>query len=302
METIKPSDICGICMDEGNREFLYKTCCTFLICRVCFNSLEVEAFPKTSSCPGCRKDFCKLSLTAVVIDNENVPIAPCKAVCKDENPNDHIKNCLRCLQLVVHGNNWFEDNVAKKYTNLKRKYESCQDEVFARNQRIYDLTFENRSLKTEIGLRNHRIRTLQTFLLRNNQQEQSMSVATVINHLRAQHTSTTPEEKASPVASPVAGSDHFTEFESLIFDSSSEEPVTSANDSPQTSPVSATPVLTPERQPTVLTPPVPRILRTQRRSRLPRSQRSSETSDSDPLSPPAVLRRSRRIQLFSSSE
>lgn len=236
----------------------------------------------------------------MVIDNENVPLAPCKAICKDESPETHIKNCLRCLQLIVHGNNWFEDNVAKKYTNLKRKYESSQDEVFARNQRIYDLTFENRSLKTEIGLRNHRIRTLQTILLRSNQPErdQPISVATVINHLRAQHTAT-PEEKASPVSSPPADSDNFTEFESLIFDSSSEEPAASANDSPQTSPVTATPVLTPNR---ILTPPVPRILRSQRRSRLPRSQRPTEASDSDPLSPPAVLRRSRRIQLFSSSE
>ena len=324
METLKPTDICGICMDENNKEFLYKTCCTFLICRVCFNSLEVEAFPKTSTCPGCRKDFCKLSLTAVVIDNVNVPLAPCKAVCKDENPDDHIKNCLRCLQLIVNGNNWFEDNVAKKYTSLKRKYESCQDEVYARNQRIYDLTFENRNLKTEIGLRNHRIRILQTFLLRREDPNSNntasatatSNVSTVISHLRRQQTAeatTLSAETASILETPPtpSESDNFTEFESLIFDSSSEERAASPTESPQTSPAHPTPVLTPERQPAVLTPPVPRILRTYRRaSRLPRApaaQRASasetnETSGSENLSPPAVLRRSRRIQLFSSSE
>jgi hypothetical protein len=321
METLKTGDICGICMDECSKDFLFKTCCTFIVCRVCFNKMEVESFPKNSTCPGCRKEFSKLSLTTVVIDNVNVPLAPCKEVCGSD-PEEHIYNCVKCLKLIVNGNNWFEENIAKKFNGLKRKYESCQDEVYARNQRICDLTFENRNIRIEINLRNQRIRSLQSMLLQKQSSQSTetenlttVSVSTVIHHLRQQHTAdqSSPSQNTNLVASESVdsqnnASESASDFESLFFDSSSEssenEAVlsssSSSNESPSSSPIRpALPdhsartagYLTPPRQsPVLLSPPAPRILRVQRMRR-----------PEPPTQPQQVLRRSTRIQLFEST-
>jgi hypothetical protein len=206
METIKDSDICGICMDESNRDFLFKTCCTFLMCRVCYNKLEIESFPKNTKCAGCRKEVSKITLTTSVVDNTNVPVTPCGKVLS-ESAVDHINNCVQCLRLIVHGNNYFEEQVGEKFKTLKRKLDSSQDEVYAREQCIRDLTYDNRQLKLDVSLRNKRIRDLQTFLLQNNDNDvpvpavtqrrqdvpdSNVSVTSVVNHLRLQFEQRTP--------------------------------------------------------------------------------------------------------------
>lgn len=200
MEPIKSSDICSVCMDECNREFIYKTCCTLLICRVCLNQLEVESFPNNTCCPGCRQMFPKICFNAVTENEKTHKVAPCKAKVTEKEAV-HINNCVKCLQEVVRGNNWFEEQFGNKYNNLKRKHDSLLDEVFVRNQRIRDITHENRVLTRELAVRNTRISALQaqreSTVARPRTVEngsgsstvgtlEHLSVAAVVNHLRSQ--------------------------------------------------------------------------------------------------------------------
>lgn len=152
---IQTSDVCGICMDESNRDFLYKTCCTFLICRKCYNQLEVECFPSHSNCPGCRQSFHKVGYSVDVVNNVVVPRAYCGLPLPDvkclKEHDAHVMGCVECLKKIIRGNSWFEKQLTEKFAGIKRKLQSTEDEVFVRNQRIHELTRQNTFLLRELA-------------------------------------------------------------------------------------------------------------------------------------------------------
>lgn len=164
MQAVQPTDFCGICMDETNRDFLYKTCCSLLICRKCYNQLEVESFPSHSSCPGCRQNFNKVGYSVDVVNNAVVP----RAYCGLSMPNikslkehdAHVLSCVDCLKKVIKGNSWFEKQLNEKFTGMKRKLQTMEDEVYVRNQRIRELTTHNAFLVREVAKKTAMLNTL----------------------------------------------------------------------------------------------------------------------------------------------
>ena len=161
LQSIQPSDVCGVCMDEGNRDFLFKTCCTMLLCRKCFNQLEVEMFPDASKCPGCRKHFTKMTFSIESVQDKIQPRAYCGAFVSVENQDQHVNQCVDCLKKVIKGNMWFEMQLSDKFKTLKRKLSVFEDEIFIRNTRIRELNHENRKLSKELLVRNNHIMMLQ---------------------------------------------------------------------------------------------------------------------------------------------
>lgn len=155
MQRIEPTDACCVCMDEGNRDFLYKKCCSVLLCRKCYNQLEVESFPNHSTCPGCRKSFHKVGYSVDVVGNIAVPRAYCGALLSEaqcfKDHDAHVLSCNECLKMVIKGNSWFEKQLTDKFAGLKRKLQSTEDEVYVRNQRIRELMFQNAFLTREIA-------------------------------------------------------------------------------------------------------------------------------------------------------
>lgn len=153
MQTILPTDCCGVCMDESSRDFLYKTCCTFLVCRKCYNLLEVEAFPNVSNCPGCRSTFTKVSYTVNESSEHRYPQAYCgERMSLDVKEHQlHFQNCLTCLQKIVVGNNWFEKQITKKFIALKQKYDECRDDLFAHQESTQELVSHNHFLRREMA-------------------------------------------------------------------------------------------------------------------------------------------------------
>lgn len=184
MEPIKASDICSVCMDETHREFVYKTCCTLLLCRKCFNQLEVESFPNDTPCPGCRRVFPKICFNAVTINKTSTrKIAPCKKLVT-EDETTHLENCVKCLQELIRGNTLFEQNIGEKHNKLKRKHDILQDEVFVRNQRI-------RELSNEVTARGALIRELY---------QKNAALAERVNNLEVAAVVTVQESKAQDVS------------------------------------------------------------------------------------------------------
>lgn len=260
MQTITPSDICGICMDEGNRDFLYKTCCTFLLCRKCFNQVELEAFPTPSNCPGCRQKFTKVTFSVDTVNNSVVPRAYCGAALLPAEQESHVQNCVDCLKKVVKGNMWFEIQLGEKFKTLKRKLSVYEDELFVRNTRIRELTHENRNLAKELFLRNNHIQLLQR---RRAQPRPTPEIVTTEEIERAR----------VPEANNVSSS----EVENVL--SSSTDLLSSS----QESDASETPLTPPRAVARTLTTP-PRLQRER-----PRRRFTPETTTSSPL------RRSERL-------
>lgn len=154
LQRIEPSDTCCVCMDENNRNFMFKTCCSVLLCRSCYNQLEVEAFPGRNSCPGCRTTFNKIGYSVKVVDNIAVPRAYCGVVLTDvkslKEHDEHVLSCADCLRKVIAGQRWFEGQLTEKFAGMKRKLQSVEDEVYVRNHQIRNLTSENRHLMGEL--------------------------------------------------------------------------------------------------------------------------------------------------------
>lgn len=154
MQSIQSSDNCAICMDETSRDFLYKTCCTLLLCRKCYNQLEVESFPNHSTCPGCRQGFSQVGYSIDLVDNTIVP----RAYCGQPLPNikslkehdAHVLSCVECLKKVIKGNSWFEKQLTEKFAGIKRKLQSVEDEVYVRNNVIRNLSSQNAFLVREV--------------------------------------------------------------------------------------------------------------------------------------------------------
>lgn len=155
MQSIQTSDVCCVCMDEMNRDFLYKTCCTLIVCRKCYNQLEVESFPNHSTCPGCRQAFSKIGYSVEVINNVVVPRAYCgmalPAIQSLKEHDEHVLSCVECLKKVIKGNSWFEKQIIEKFAGIKRKLQTVEDEVFVRNQRIRELSHDNAFMAREIS-------------------------------------------------------------------------------------------------------------------------------------------------------
>lgn len=155
MQAIQPSDICAICMDETNRDFLYKTCCTLLLCRKCYNQLEVESFPNHSTCPGCRKCFNQVGYSIDLVNNKVVPRAYCglplPSIQSLKEHDEHVLSCVECLKKVIKGNSWFEKQLTEKFAGIKRKLQTVEDEVFVRNRVIRDLSSQNAFLAREVA-------------------------------------------------------------------------------------------------------------------------------------------------------
>ena len=169
LSSIQPSDVCGVCMDEVNRDFLFKTCCTMLLCRKCFNQLEVEAFPDASKCPGCRKNFTKVTFSIESVQDKIQPRAYCGEFVSMETQDQHVNQCIQCLKKVIKGNMWFEMQLSDKFKTLKRKMSVFEDEIFIRNTRIRELNHENRKLSKELLVRNNHILMLQQLRARPSQ-------------------------------------------------------------------------------------------------------------------------------------
>jgi hypothetical protein len=198
MDPILSSDVCGICMDETNRDFLFKSCCTFLICRGCYNKLEVESFPVISCCPGCRQEFTKASFSVDSVNNHSVPRAYCGSVLSLTESNgyeNHVNQCLQCMQKIIKGNQWFEMQLTHKFTSLKRKMESYEDELFVKNQRLRILSRENRILLREVSYRNQQVTQLR------NQQQRSQSTLTSVDQYNSERT--VSESKSDSVSAVV---------------------------------------------------------------------------------------------------
>lgn len=154
MQSIQSSDNCAICMDETSRDFLYKTCCTLLLCRKCYNQLEVESFPNHSTCPGCRQGFSQVGYSIDLVDDTIVPRAYCGQPLphiKSLKEHDaHVLTCVECLKKVIKGNSWFEKQLTEKFAGIKRKLQSVEDEVYVRNNVIRNLSTQNAYLAREV--------------------------------------------------------------------------------------------------------------------------------------------------------
>ena len=153
MQRIESTDACCVCMDDTNRDFLYKTCCAVLLCRQCYNQLEVEAFPNHSTCPGCRQPFHKVGYSVDVVNQIAVPRAYCGLPLPEvqslKEHDAHVLSCVECLKKVIKGNNWFEKQLTEKFAGIKRKLQTTEDEVYVRNQRIRELTLQNAAMASE---------------------------------------------------------------------------------------------------------------------------------------------------------
>ena len=154
MQRIELSDTCCVCMDETSRDFLHKACCSVLVCRKCYNKLEVECFPERTKCPGCRGSFEKTGYSVEVVNNIAVPRAYCGQLLPDvkslKEHDQHVLECAECLKKIVRGHTWFETQLTEKFTGMKRKMNVLQDEVFVRNQHIQTLKSENQFLANEL--------------------------------------------------------------------------------------------------------------------------------------------------------
>lgn len=268
MQTIQPSDICGICMDECNRDFLYKTCCTFLLCRKCFNQLELESFPNTSNCPGCRQKFTKVTFSVETVNSSAVPRSYCGAILVSEEQDTHVNNCVHCLKKVVRGNMWFETQLGEKFKTLKRKMSVLEDELFIRNTRIRELTHEHRKLEKELSVRNNHILLLQQ------RHVQAIQAAASVQAAQSSPAPAAPTVRATPEVPEVHDVEDITSYSTDAFSSDESD----ASETP-TTPIA--PIST-----SMTTPP-----------RLERRRRTlSRISDTIP----SPLRRSERLFLLAS--
>ena len=270
---IQSTDSCGICMDEANRDFMYKTCCTLLVCRKCYNQLEVESFPERSICPGCRKGFHKVGYSVDMIDNIAVPRAYCGQSLPDvqsiQEHDAHVVSCVECLKKVIRGNNWFEKQIIEKFAGIKRKLQTTEDEVYVRNQRIRELSQQNAFMAREMARQSDVINRL------------AEGNSTPVHSRRRLFASQENIHPTPPSAGSVSSTDLFSstndDDDDASESSAAQDPT--AAESPETSPVASPQV--PTQVPTQVTPPRSTSARTTppqpfRRQRVARERRIAQ--------------------------
>jgi len=159
MNPITASDVCQVCYDESQRTFVYKKCCSLLLCRSCLTNMMLTSFPDLATCPGCRAVFTCDLCNCVTVGSQVLPCAPCNCLLliKEHETVElcvatHMKNCVPCLQKLVRNNHLFQQKVGQKFNGLKRKYSVLKDEVFVRNTRIRELLLVNNELSTQVRL------------------------------------------------------------------------------------------------------------------------------------------------------